>query len=447
MTTSQIYHSTRRDLLKSAAAAAAGVALPNWFLEGHQARTFAAETSPNERPRIALVGCGGMGTFDATNALRFGDVVAVCDVDAGRVEKARVGFKNAEGYSDFRQVCDRPDIDVIINGTPDHWHTLINIRAIRSGKDVYSEKPLTLTIDEGKRLVAGIKETGRILQTGSQQRSDKTFRLACELVRNGRLGKIARVHLWLPTGLREGPFAEQPVPKELNWDFWQGQTPSVPYVPERCHRTFRYWWEYSGGTMTDWGAHHNDIALWGLGKDRSGPVSVEGEALVAPIPGGYTAASQYRVRYLYDDGIEHICQSTSANGWAGAVTGKPGPGEKFHGVQFEGAYGWIYVSREGKLEASDPALIKTPLPEGAERQYVSDDHMGNFFECLKTRKAPICDAEIGHRSASICHLGVIAIRLGRKLQWDPRSETFTNDAEANQMLAREMRSPYSYDTT
>jgi hypothetical protein len=198
--------------------------------------------------------------------------------------------------------------------------------------------------------------------------------------------------------------------------------------------------------MTDWGAHHNDIALWGLGKERSGPVSIEGEALVEPIPGGYTAASQYRVRYVYDDGIEHICQSTSANGWAGAVLGTPNAGEKYHGVQFEGADGWIYVSREGKLEASDPNLLKTPLPTGAERLYASDDHMGNFFACIKSRKAPICEAEIGHRSASICHLGTIAIRLGRKLQWDPNAETFTSDAEANNMLAREMRKPYTYET-
>src|SRR5262249_20336420 len=158
--------------------------------------------------------------------------------------------------------------------------------------------------------------------------------------------------------LHEGPFATKPVPKGLNWDFWQGQTPSVAYVKERCHRNFRYWWDYSGGTMTDWGAHHNDIALWGLGRELSGPVRVEGQALVEPIPGGYTAASSYRVKYVYDDGVEHICASTSANGWAGAVLGKPKPGEKYHGVQFEGTKGWIYVSRGDVLEASDPHLLE-----------------------------------------------------------------------------------------
>jgi predicted dehydrogenase len=435
---------TRRDVLKAATALTAAAALPGWFRESSAGRAYAAETSPNERPKVALIGCGNRGTVDAKAAQKFGDVVAVCDVDASHVEKAQATFKGAKGYRDYREVCDLPDLDVVINGTPDHWHTFVNLRAVRSGKDVYSEKPLTLTIDEGKRLVAAVKESGRVFQTGSQQRSDARFRLACELVRNGRLGKIERVRTWLPMGLHGGPFATQPVPAGLDWDTWQGQAPEVEYVPERCHSNFRYWWEYSGGTMTDWGAHHNDIALWGLGKDRSGPMSVEGHRLDEPVPGGYTAASRYRVRHVYDDGIEHLCWSTLANGRSGQTVGEAGPGEKHHGVQFEGPNDWIYVTR-GKIEASDPALLEEPLPSGAERLYASDDHMGNFFDCLKSRKAPICDAEIGHRSASICHLGVIAIRLGRKLDWDPEKEEFVGDSEANAMVARAQRSPYSYD--
>jgi predicted dehydrogenase len=436
---------TRRDVLRSAAATTAAATLPAWFLESSSAPVFADEKSPSSRPRIALIGCGGMGTADGKNAQRFGDVVAICDVDASHLGKVRVVFKGATEYHDYREVCDLPDLDVVLNCTPDHWHTLINLRAIRSGKDVYAEKPLTFTVDEGKHLVAAVENSGRILQTGMQQRSDKTFRLASELVRNGRLGKIERVQVWVPRGLREGPFKVRSVPQDLDWDFWQGQTPTVDYIPEKCHAKFRYWWDYSGGTMTDWGVHHNNIALWGLGKDHSGPVSIEGESLVDQIPGGYTAASQFRVKYVYDDGVEHICTSTSANGPAGVVVGEPAPGEKFHGIQFEGPAGWIFVSRDGKLDASDPALITTPLPADAERLYASDDHMGNFFDCVKSRKAPICDVEIGHRSASICHLGVIAIRLGRKLQWDPRSQTFPCDPEATAMLAREMRKPYAYD--
>ena len=435
----------RRQILKTAGAVALGTALPGWFTE-RSSDAVAQSTTPIERLKVALIGCGGMGTVDAKLAERFGDVVAICDVDQNRLDAAQQRFKGAKTYKDYRQVCDLPDLDVVINGTPDHWHTLINLRALHSGKDVYSEKPLTLTIDEGKRLVAAVKKTGQVLQTGSQQRSDKTFRLACELVRNGRVGKVERVRVWLPTGLREGPFAEQPVPQGLDWDFWQGQTLSVPYIPQRCHVTFRYWWDYSGGTLTDWGAHHNDIALWGLGKERTGPASVEGTARVEPVHGGYTAASQYSVKYVYNDGVEHFCHSTTANGWAGAVLGEPGPDEKYHGVQFEGTDGWIYVSRGEKLEASDPDLVSTPLPADAERLYASDDHMANFFDCVRSRKAPVAEAEIGHRSASLCHLGVIAVRLGRKLSWDPQAERFTDDLEANGMLAREVRKPYSYDS-
>jgi myo-inositol 2-dehydrogenase / D-chiro-inositol 1-dehydrogenase len=438
-------YTTRRDALKTMGIVATSAALPSWFMEGSSSQAAERETSPNERPRVALVGCGGMGTGDAKSAQRFGDIVAVCDVDETHVAQARKNFKRAKGYSDYRQVCDLPGVDVVLNGTPDHWHTLVNLRALRSGKDVYSEKPLTLTIDEGKHVVAAVRETGRILQTGSQQRSDKTFRLACELVRNGRLGKLKRVTCWLPTGLREGPFSEQPVPRGLNWDFWQGQTPAVAYVPQRCHRMFRYWWDYSGGTMTDWGAHHNDIALWGLGRERSGPLSAEGETLIAPIPGGYTAASQYQIKFVYDDGVEHYCKTTSANAWNGAVLGEPKPGEKYHGVHFEGTAGVLFVSRGGTLEASDPAIVEKPLSSDATRLYASDDHMGNFFDCVKSRKPPICEAEIGHRSATVCHLGTIALRLGRKVEWDPVAESFKNDEKASAMLSRDMRKPYTYD--
>jgi predicted dehydrogenase len=223
---------------------------------------------------------------------------------------------------------------------------------------------------------------------------------------------------------------------------WQGPTPAVDYVPERTHTTFRYWWAYSGGTMTDWGAHHNDIALWGSGHDRGGPVEVSGRPLVEMIDGGFTASSEYDVEYRYADGLVHRCQSTTASAWYGSPVDPEG---QQHGVKFTGRDGWIWVTR-GKLEASDPELLTEPLPSDAERLYVSDDHMGNFFDCVRSRKAPICDAEVGHRSASICHLGVIAMRLGRKLKWDPEREQFADDAEANQWVAREMRKPWGYDS-
>ena len=435
----------RRRFLTTSAAIAAGSALPAWFIE--QSRSCAATTkplSPNDRPNIALIGCGGQGRHDTTLAAKFANVVAVCDVDSQHAEVASKQFEGAKAYKDFRKLLERDDVHAIINGTPDHWHTLINIAAMKAGKDVYSEKPLTLTIDEGKRLAAVARQTHRILQTGSQQRSDSRFRLACELVRNGRLGQLKHVITSLPAGPRRGPFSPAPVPPELDWDFWQGQTPMVPYVRERCHGSFRYWWDYSGGTMTDWGAHHNDIALWGLGLERSGPVTIQGRPLVQMIPGGFTASAEYRVEYSYANGVTHTCQSTSGNGPDGSVRGTSKPGELPHGVRFEGANGWIFVAR-GKIEASNPALLSEPLAANAARLYASDNHMGNFFDCIRSRKQPICDVEIGHRSVSVCHLGVISIRLGRKLNWDPAREQFVNDGAADQWLAREQRKPWTYD--
>ena len=389
--------------------------------------------------RLSVVAGKDEGT--PRRQLRFGEVVAVCDVDDQRIAEAKKLWPDAATNKDFRHVTDNQDIDVIICGTVDHWHTLISIAAMRAGKDVYCEKPLTLTIDEGKHLAKVAKETNRILQTGSQQRSDARFRLACELVRNERIGKLKQIDVFLPMGRREGPFNTAHVPDGFDWDMWLGSTPKVEYIPERTHVTFRYWWEYSGGTMTDWGAHHNDIALWALGLEHSGPVSVQGKPLVEMIPGGFPASSQYEVKYVYANGVIHNCRSTTANGWNGTVLDPKG---QQNGVKFIGTDGWVWVTRK-EIEASDPELLVEPLPANAQRLPVSNDHMGNFFDCVQTRKQPICNAEIGHRSVSVCHLGVIAMRLGRELNWDPQAESFVNDAEANRWLAREMRKPWGYD--
>ncbi|MHB8956339.1 MAG: Gfo/Idh/MocA family protein [Pirellulaceae bacterium] len=436
-------HLSRRGFLQSAGALAA-CALPAWYLEECAAMTPQNSTEsqpPSEQVRLGLIGCGGQGTGDARNAKRFAQTVALCDVDANHLEAAKKDFPDAAGYSDFRKLLERNDVDAVICGTVDHWHTLVAIGAMKAGKDVYCEKPLTLTIDEGKRLVEVQRETGRVLQTGTQQRSSREFRLAADLVRNGRIGKMERVEVWLPAGLRQGPFETGEVPQGFDYDFWLGQTPDVPYVKERTHFSFRYWWEYSGGTMTDWGAHHNDIVLWALDQDASGPVSIEGKQLVEMIPGGYTAASEYEVTYTYTNGVVHSCKSTTASEWWGGVKD---PAGQQHGIKFIGSDGWIWVTR-GALEASDPAIIKEELPASASRVYVSRDHMGNFIECIKSREPTICPASVGHRSASLCHLGVTAIRLGRKLNWDPVKEQFVDDAEANEFLARPMRKPYDYD--
>lgn len=434
----------RREFLRTSAALAVASSLPAWFVEECRAQAPAQARAAGEGKdelRIGLVGCGGMGRGDAANAARFGRVTAICDVDARQLGVAAEKWPEATRFSDFRKLVASPQVDIVICGTVDHWHTLVSLAALRAGKDVYCEKPLTLTIDEGKHLVAAVKKTGGILQTGSQQRSDPNFRLACELVRNGRIGQVKEVDVWLPEGRREGPFVRAEVPSGFDWDMWQGQTPHVDYVPERTHVTFRYWWEYSGGTMTDWGAHHNDIALWGLGRERSGPVQVKAQPLVTMIEDGFTAASAYETEYTYEDGVVQRCRSTPANAWNGSVVDPQG---QQHGVKFVGTDGWIWVTR-GRIEASQPELLTTPLPAAATRLVASNDHMGNFVDCVKNRKPPICEAEIGHRSATLCHLGVIAMRLRRALTWNPVAEQFADDAEANRWLAREQRHPWSYE--
>jgi len=424
--------SSRRSFLKTAGAVAAASSLPSWLIEecnAQQRRQRAESLPPSEKVNLALIGCGSQGRGDARNARRYGQIVAVCDVDAGHLAAAQKDFPGAEGYADFRKLLERKDVDAVA------------IAAMKSGKDIYCEKPLTLTIDEGKRLVEVQRQTKRVLQTGTQQRSSAHFRLACDLVRNGRIGKIQKVEVWLPAGLRQGPFKTSPVPEGFDYDFWLGQTPKVEYVKEKTHFSFRYWWEYSGGTMTDWGAHHNDIVLWALQMDSSGPVSIDGKQLIDMIPGGYTAASEYEVIYTYANGVVHSCKSTTASEWNGSVKD---PNRQQHGIKFHGTDGWIWVTR-GVIEASDRQLLTQKLPEDAKRVYLSNSHMGNFIDCVKSRKAPICSAETGHRSASLCHLGVIAIRLGRKLNWDPAKEQFVGDAEASSWISRPMRKPYDYN--
>jgi predicted dehydrogenase len=434
---------SRRRVLRGGLGLGASLAmLPAWFAERVLAEpTPAVPKSPNDTPRIGLIGCGGRGRKIANDAKPFGKIVAVCDVDASHREAASIEFDNAEEVADFRKLIARKDVDVVLNGTPDHWHTLVNLHAVKSGKDVYTEKPLTLTIDEGIRLRDAVRKSGRVLQTGSQQRSDPKFRLACELVRNGRLGKLRKITVFVPAGYNKGPFLAKPMPKVLDWDMWLGQTPKVPYVPERCHLTFRFWYDYSGGTITDWGAHHNDIARWALGVD--GPVTVEGRPTVEMTPGGYTAAAQYHVEFTYANGLKHVCRTTTADGAFGERLSEPAVGELRNGVFFEGERGWIYVHRD-VLDASDEALIKDPLPESAVKLYASNDHMGNFFDCVRSRKDPIADVESAHRSVTMCHLGALATRLGRQIRWDPVKEQIVGDSEAAAYVAREQREPWTY---
>ncbi|MCC6730011.1 MAG: Gfo/Idh/MocA family oxidoreductase [Chthonomonadales bacterium] len=429
---------SRRSFMMASLAGAALAGLPEWFASEARAAGSAAtagirrQPGANDRINIGVIGPGGSkgGFRQGLNDTRWAaskpgvKVVAACDVDRTHRDEAAAAFgPDCAPYDDFRELLARKDIDAVVIGTPDHWHAAIAAAAVRAGKDVYCEKPLTLTIDQGKQLVRIVRQRNAVFQVGSQQRSDARFRLACELVRNGRVGKLRKVTAHLPTGPTGGPFAVKPVPSDFNFDMWLGPAPAADYLPERTHGSFRWWLDYSGGMLTDWGAHHNDIAQWGIGADGSGPASVQANGH-GPIIGVncYSTFPEFDVTYEYPDGVTLLTTNKGENG-----------------VDFEGDGGSIFVSRD-TIRASDPRLIEDPLPSNATRLYVSDDHMADFLSCMRSRKRPICDVEIGHRSVTTCHLANISLRLGgRRLQWDPEREEFGGDAEANAMLARPVR--------
>jgi predicted dehydrogenase len=442
---------SRRSFLTKCTVAAAAAGLPLWVVQRNAA--FAADTatnapslpSPNDRPGIALIGCGGQGTGDATGSTGYGDILAVCDVDHNHLDRAAQRFtkngKTPDKYTDFRKVMERDDIHIIVQATPDHWHTLINLAAAKAKKDVYGEKPLTLTVDEGKHVVKAVRANKIVFQTGTQQRSSPRFHTACELVRNGRIGKLQEVDVWVPGGLRAGPFKTGQVPPaSLNFDFWLGQAPQVEYMQERCANTFRWWWDYAGAPVTDWGAHHNDIARWGIGQD--GPIGVEAKVITEPIPGGYTTPSEYEATLTWANDVKQVVKTTLDDSPFGQILNQDG---QRNGVKFIGTDGWIWVNRE-ELTASKKDLLTTPLPDNAIRLEVSRNHMANFFDCVRSRKDPISKVEDGHRSAIIGHLIIIALRSGQKYKWDAKKEVFTGSGakEANAHLVREMRKPYDY---
>jgi predicted dehydrogenase len=439
-------HISRRSFLQHCTTLATASGLPLWFVQRELAAAEPAKTiaSPNDRCGVGLIGCGGMGQGDARNAARFGDILAVCDVDKRHADAAAKKFadngKTPASYGDFRKLLARDDIHVIVQGTPDHWHTLVNIAAAKAKKDVYGEKPLTLTIDEGRHVIKAVRENKVVFQTGTQQRSSIRFRLACELIRNKRIGTLKEVHVFVPAGIRGGPFKPVPVPKEFNYDYWLGQAPQAEYFEERCHRTFRWWFDYAGGPVTDWGAHHNDIARWAIGLDA--PTGIEARVVTPPLPNGYTTPSEFDATLTWANGVKQFVKTTLDDSPFGAIINKAG---QRNGLKFIGTDGWIWVNRD-EIAASDKQLLRTPLPDNAVKLEVSNDHMGNFFNCVRSRKDPVANVETGHRSASIGHLIIIALRTGLKLQWDPQKEVFTGDgaSEANKHLAREMRKPYDY---
>ncbi|MGQ0634219.1 MAG: Gfo/Idh/MocA family oxidoreductase [Planctomycetaceae bacterium] len=460
--------STRRDFLKnSSLAALAGATLPY----GWVSRAAFSFNAAVERPVVGCIGTGDRWHGVGPQAMKFGDVAAVCDVDVYHVRAAENVARKNQGksgatvrmYEDYRKLLERKDIDVVTIVTCDHWHTKIAIEAMQAGKDVYCEKPLTLTIEEGKQIIRALGQTKRVFQVGTQQRSEmgndqipQFFLTAVALVRAGRIGKVQKV----TCGINPAPTSEAipaaDVPPGLNWDMWLGQAPRVDfrsgkfgnqaaYPESRLHYEFRWWYEYSGGKMTDWGAHHVDIAQWAIGMENSGPVSVQGTAEhPCPMKDGYptlddryNVATKFNVTCQFPNGVEMLITSEGDNG-----------------ILFEGTEGRLFVNR-GKITGKPAEDLKdNPLPEGALVQlYKGKDpgetreknamaHMRNFFECIKDRTQPISDVYTHHRAMTTCHLANIAIRLDRRIEWDPEQQQIVGDRQAQSFQAREQRKGY-----
>jgi predicted dehydrogenase len=416
---------SRRYFLRgSAVAAGAAFAFPSIV----PSSVFGAN-APSERITIGCIGLGGKGTgnMKGFKGNPSSQVVALCDVDAGHLEKARAIAEIDEGscYGDFRGLLAREDVDAVSVATPDHWHVPVSIAAVRAGKDVYCEKPLTLTILEGRALADEVKRYKRVFQTGSQQRSSDNFRRACELVRNGYIGEVQTVRVGIPGNNKkcEPTWEPEPVPEGFDYDLWLGPAPWEPYHTKRCHYEFRFILEYSGGQVTNWGAHHLDIAQWGLGMDNSGPVEIIGDGEF-PKTGLFTTATKVHFEATYANGAKLICETGGSN------------------TRFEGTKGWVDVKRGG-LETEPEALKAQVISPDEIHLYESKSHQGDFLGCVKSRKDPIATAEVGHRTSTLCHLGNIAMLLKRKLKWDPVKEEFVGDPEANRWLDRPKREPWT----
>ncbi|MBL8851924.1 MAG: Gfo/Idh/MocA family oxidoreductase, partial [Planctomycetaceae bacterium] len=457
----------------SVAALTAGT-MPYWFTS--KSAMAAAFRSPNERPIIGCIGTGDrwMGGV-GPNALKYGNCVAVCDVDENHMGAGRDLVKNSQGekgkdveiamHEDYRKILDRKDIEAVTIVTPDHWHSKIAIEALRAGKDVYCEKPLTLTILEVKQIIKVLEETGRVFQVGTQQRSEMgdkqgpRFLQAIAMIRDGRIGQVKKVTCDIGGAPVSGSIPVVDVPSGLNWERWLGQAPLVDYRYKaldnkygnsRCHYEFRWWYEYSGGKMTDWGAHHVDIAQWAIeqnGPDQ-GPTSIEGLVAEHPVPykdgrptldDQYNTATKFDIQVMFANGVELHIVDSSPDG---------------NGILFEGTKGRFHVSR-GDIKGKPFEDLKTnPLPDGAVAALHGTDyagtpnaHMRNFMECVKSRGTPISDVWSHHRAMTTCHLANIAIRLGRKLEWDPVAQQIVGDADANQWQTREQRKGYEIDVS
>ncbi len=444
---------SRRGFLRGAAAAATALAAPQ-VIPG-AALGLDDRPAPSERITLAMIGCGNQGWNDIHAFL--GDdrvqVIAVCDVNRespgywngtvrGRavlkqvVEERYAGrrasgqFAGCDEYVDFRDLLDRDDLDTVEVCTPDHWHAVPVIEACKRGKDIYCQKPLSLTVAEGRAMADAVRRYGVVFQTGSQQRSDGNFRRAAELVRNGRIGKLQRVECGLPggrpdfgrTGDRKQP---EPVPDGFDYDFWLGPAPDAPYAPARCHVNFRWVFDYSGGQLTDWGGHHPDCAQWGMGTDRTGPVRIQNAKGEFPPDPVWNTATEYYFEAVYADGVV-MAISNRLRG----------------GVTWIGAEGSVWANR-GRHDAEPKSILAEQIGPDETRLYQSDNHFRNFIDCVVDRREPVAPAEVAHRSITICHLGNIAMRLGVDgFGWDPETERIVDNADAARMLSRPYRAPW-----
>jgi len=427
---------SRRAFLRNSAVASAAISLPTILPS-----RLLGQNAPSRKITLGFIGTGNIAQPHMDALLGFDDVriLAVCDVDKAHrdlaVAKINAGYgnKDCRGYNDFRELVARPDIDAVLVCTPDNWHALNAIEAMRNGKDVYVEKPLTLTIQEGRELVAAARKYKRVAQTGTQQRSSKRFHDTAEFIRNGGLGKLDRIEILIPannkyTGATWKPEA---VPPGLDWDLWLGPAPWAPFNRQSCHYNFRFILDYAAGQVTNWGAHYLDIAQWALGMDESGPVEVMGDGEF-PSSGLFTTATKVDFTCRYASGTTMRCRTR----YDGISDGN---------VRFFGERGWVDVSRSKSI-ASDPALLRditAQAGKGAIKLAVSTNHHDNFLQSIRSRERPVSDVEFGHRTTTVCNLGNIAMQLKRKLRWDPVKEAFIDDVVANRMRSRSMRGPWS----
>ena len=424
----QKFSVSRRSFLQRTLVASAGVGASLAFPAILTRPAFGAEGT--EGIRVGVIGTGGQGMSNINAIVK--NVVAVCDVDKTHAASAQklVQDKNKRpvaAFGDYRKMLESKDVDAVLIATPDHWHALPAIDACMAGKDVYCEKPLTLTVHEGWAMVKAARKYNRIVQTGSQQRSwaDGKFRRACEYVRSGRIGDVKTVRVGLPgvNWTKDALVPDGTPPAELDYDMWLGPAPARPYNKHRVHYYFRFFWDYSGGQMTNWGAHHLDITQWGLGMDESGPVEISARTEF-DTQKRFEVPSWFEITYTYANGVKVVCGQSHRIG-----------------TSFEGQDGVIYCDR-GKLESTVKGVLEEPLKSDEVHLAESKNHHQNWFESIVSRKLPICDVAIGHRSATVCHLGNLAVRTGRTIKWDPAKEQVIGDAEMTKLLSYNYRAPW-----